>query len=337
MTRSRILLLLAAVPLAPAIVLTVLAFRPSSLTPLVLLTSFVPYAGLLYLVALVLATAAVVLARAPHQRRTPFLVAVALVAPLALHGWWYVDAGRAVDEPIHGPMTVMTLNLRLGNGDPERVVELVEANDVDVLALVEVTPAARTALEGAGLLQRLAYVAGEEGPGASGTLLLSRFPLSDVERVPTALGTWAATVTTPGQRAIGVIAAHTIRPQDGVERWYAEHARLRTAARVRIEDGPGTVVVLGDLNATPDHEVLDDHADAGLRRAARLTGDAHQPTWPAEGHVRLLGIPVPSLLTIDHVLLGPGLTASSTATATVAGTDHRALVARVGRTPMPAP
>ena len=82
MTRSRILLLLAAVPLAPAIVLTVLAFRPSSLTPLVLLTSFVPYAGLLDLVALVLATAAVVLARAPRQRRTPFLVAVALVAPL---------------------------------------------------------------------------------------------------------------------------------------------------------------------------------------------------------------------------------------------------------------
>ncbi|MDP9823774.1 endonuclease/exonuclease/phosphatase family protein [Nocardioides massiliensis] len=335
MTRSRALLVTALVPLLPALTLTVLAIRPLAAEPLVLLTTFVPFAPALYVLALLLALAALASATHPRDRRTPFLVAVVLVAPLALHGWWAAQEWRGADEPAHAPLTAMTLNLHFGLADAERVVELVEANDVDVLALVEVTPAARQRLEAAGLLQRLGYLTGEPAPGATGTMLFSRYPIGDVGRVPTVHDSWSASVATPRQGPVSVLAVHTVRPQDGVERWHADHDAVRDAATALAESGP--VLVLGDLNATPDHAVLDAHADAGLRRAARVAGSGFQPTWPAEGIVKVLGITVPSLITIDHVLLGPGLTASSTATASVAGTDHRALVARVGRTPVRAP
>jgi endonuclease/exonuclease/phosphatase (EEP) superfamily protein YafD len=333
--RSRVLLVAALVPLLPALTLTALAVRPLAAEPLVLLTTFVPFAPVLYLLALLLVLAAMVSGTHPRERRTPFLVAVVLLAPLALHGWWSAQEWRGAEEPAHDPLTVMTLNLHLGLADAERVVELVEASDVDVLALAEVTPAALDRLETAGLLRRLGYLAGEPAPGATGTMLFARQPIGDVERVPTVHDSWSASVATPRQGSVRVLAVHTVRPQDGVERWHADHDAVRDAATALAASGP--VLVLGDLNATPDHAVLDAHADAGLRRAARVAGSGVQPTWPAEGIVRVLGIPVPSLITIDHVLLGPGLTASSTVTASVPGTDHRALVARVGRTPVPAP
>ena len=88
-------------------------------------------------------------------------------------------------------------------------------------------------------------------------------------------------------------------------------------------------LVVGDLNATTDHAPMRRLADAGFRSATELANEGWQPTWPAHGRTSLLGIPLPHLVQIDHVLLGPSLAAVGTHTLDIPGTDHRALVAEV--------
>ncbi len=68
-------------------------------------------------------------------------------------------------------------------------------------------------------------------------------------------------------------------------------------------------LVVGDFNATADHEPMRSLADAGYRDVGELANEGWQPTWPSGDAVELLGVSVPSLVQIDHVLVGPRLAA----------------------------
>lgn len=326
--------LLAVLPLLPAVVLSLALLSGLEWLPVVLLTSFAPYAAPLWLLGLVLLGGATL-----HARRR----AVAAATVLALVATTLSTAGLALSWRATGAapgasadLSAMTANLQFGRGDAQRVVELVRANEVDLLTVQEITREALDSLDAAGLGETLGHRAGQASEGPHGTMLFSRFPLTDVRRLPTRLGSWAATADTP-DGPVAVLAVHAGRPdRGGVEVWVREHELLREAARDRIERGL-PVMLLGDLNATPDHTVVRAYRDAGLRRAANLVGAGPQPTWPSAGVVQVLGVPLRSVITIDHVLLGPGLTATRSATATVPGADHRAVLAGVARTPSAAP
>ena len=88
-------------------------------------------------------------------------------------------------------------------------------------------------------------------------------------------------------------------------------------------------MIVGDLNATMDHAPMRELVGRGYDDAATQAASGWQPTWPAAGEVSRFGLAVPSLLPIDHVFLSTGLRAVSTESVTIAGTDHRALVATV--------
>jgi endonuclease/exonuclease/phosphatase (EEP) superfamily protein YafD len=122
--------------------------------------------------------------------------------------------------------------------------------------------------------------------------------------------------------ALTLVAVHTTAPTDP-HRWLADLGELRDAVRAQPPD-----LMAGDLNATADHAPMRDLLGEGLRDSAELD-DRWRPTWPADhrgaGPTRLL----PPVAPIDHVLVGPRLTAVGTATVHVAGTDHLAVVARV--------
>jgi endonuclease/exonuclease/phosphatase (EEP) superfamily protein YafD len=75
-------------------------------------------------------------------------------------------------------------------------------------------------------------------------------------------------------------------------------------------------VLLGDFNATLDHEPLRELLATGYRDAAAETGSGLRPTWPANGR-RLPPV------TIDHVLADERIGFRDYATADLAGTDHR--------------
>jgi hypothetical protein len=59
------------------------------------------------------------------------------------------------------------------------------------------------------------------------------------------------------------------------------------------------------------------------------TNKGWQPTWPVNGRLRIGGIALPALVQIDHVLIGPALSALDNRIVRVDGTDHAIVVAEV--------
>ena len=106
--------------------------------------------------------------------------------------------------------------------------------------------------------------------------------------------------------------------------WRADHAAILKQA----EDDHADLIV-GDLNATADHEPMRQLDDAGYRDAGEVSNVGWQPTWPAN-HVGVFPL-LPPLVRIDHVLIGDRLASLGTRTVDVDGTDHLALLATVAR------
>lgn len=287
------------------------------------LVAFTPYALALYGVALVLLLVAWGRGRGRWRPLAGGFALVAL-AGTVMHGVWVAPAyvGSAETAPGGAPLRVMSANLMLGQASPSRVVELAAEKDVDVLVLQEVDDAALTRMRRAGLDELFAHAAGEPAPGAAGTVVLARRPLRAVSALDTGFGGYQASVD-----GVTVLAVHPRPPTGDVRGWAEDHRVLRRAAYER--DRP--TMIVGDLNATTDHRVLRELAGRGFRDAATTARSQWQPTWPADGEVRLFGVPVPPLLALDHVLVNHALHPVSTESVTVAGTDHRALVAELVR------
>jgi endonuclease/exonuclease/phosphatase (EEP) superfamily protein YafD len=151
-------------------------------------------------------------------------------------------------------------------------------------------------------------------------MVFARLPLGEPTRVPTTHGSWAMTVGD-----LGLLAVHPSPPTD-VDAWRRDHATIRAAIASSSPD-----LVVGDFNATPDHPPMRALADAGYRAVSELANEGWQPTWPANGGFRVLGVPLPRSAQIDHVLVGERLAAIRSSTFPLAGTDHRPLVAEVAR------
>lgn len=257
-----------------------------------------------------------------RRRRLPWVAATVLaLAPLGLHGWWLAPmyAGSA---PAAGGATVTVVNVNglLGRVDGVGVVRLATERDADLLVLEEVTESQLAEMRAAGLDEGWPHTAGTAGTGTDGTMVFSRFPLGDPQRVDTEFDSWRVPVQTPDGE-VELLAVHTFPPTDAGA-WRADLDAVVAAA-------PGADLVVGDVNATLDHAPLRRLQDAGFRDAAELTNAGWQPTWPVNGSYHPFGVPVPPLVAIDHVWVGPDWTALDTATAILDGTDHAALVARV--------
>ncbi len=313
--------------LVPALLLTTARLLDLPGGTWVRLVAFTPYALVLYAAALLLLLLAWWRGRGFWRGTARVLVVVSLLG-LVLHAFWasgpYVGT-PAAEAAGPGRLHVMTANLRFGQASTARVVEVVVADDVDVLVLQEVTPQALAGLEGAGLGQALAHRAGSADEGAAGTMVFSRYPLGKVHRLGTLFGSYAMDVRGPSGR-VHLIAAHPRPPIGSVAGWRFDQGVLRHAARATS----GRTMLVGDLNATMDHLPMRTLVGIGFEDAATQADSRWQPTWPAAGEVSRLGFAVPSLVPIDHVFLSSGLRALRTESVTVPGSDHRALVATVG-------
>jgi endonuclease/exonuclease/phosphatase (EEP) superfamily protein YafD len=303
--------------LLPALALTAArVVQPSTATGIGLV-AFSPYALLLYGAALIICVVGI-LVRVP-SRRVWAAVALACVVGVGLHAWWVSPQFTGANPPPAAdaaPIVVMSANLRLGEADGVDVVSTAAEEDVDLLVLQEVTPALLADMDRAGLADLLPERVGEAGASASGTMAFSRLPISEVVEVPTTFNGWE--FVTGGLR---VMAVHPTYPVDA-DGWAHDQAAIAHAVSDTDPD-----LVVGDLNATADHEALQSLADAGYRDAGELANDGWQRTWPSQGGF-LPFISVP-LVQIDHVLLGPRLASLGMHTADIPGSDHRAVVATV--------
>lgn len=303
------------------LVLTGLRLAEPDSGPALVVTSFTPY-GLVVWV-LVLAHAAFRVARGP-RRRLWAVAAGLLVVPVGLHAWWIAPAYVGPQPPAAEgatPFRLMNANLLAGGGDGIDLVRAAARSDADLLVVEEVTPTELAAMESAGLDELFPHRVGEPGGGLEGTMILSAYPLTDAVEAPLALGGWATTVATP-DGPVRVLGAHPQPPSSAGDAWRSDQAALREAAI-------GVDVVAGDLNATPDHVSLRRLAEDGLHSAAEVANEGWQPTWPAWGSRRVLGVPVPPLVQIDHVLIGRRVAALGVETVSVRGSDHRAVVAEL--------
>lgn len=329
MVLERVLAVLAAVLLLPALVVTGARLGDPTWGRLVQLVAFAPLALPLYAGGLALLVLLVVAqVRRRHRGSATALAATTALVALAglvLHAAWFapqvVGETPAAAEGAE-PVVVMTSNLLFGRADAAALVAQVRRDRVSVLVTSELTDPALAALEEAGIDDLLPHRVGSAGPEDSvqGTAVFADAPVELVEQLDL-FSTGLLVRTEPGMTLLAVHPAPPTLP----EQWRADQAAIREAARRWSPD-----LVVGDLNATPDHAPLRALGRLGYRDAAELTNAGWAPTWPVGDTFPLLGLLGP-VAQIDHVLVADGFTATASSRSVVADTDHavvRAVVVR---------
>ena len=257
------------------------------------------------------------------RRWWTWLLAGVAVGGLALHCWWFApQLTGANPPPADGAdrLVVMTANIAQEDGDAIELVRIAGEEHADLLVVEEISAADLADMDRSGIADLLPYRVGRPLGEGHGTMVFSRTELGPAERTDTWHDGWIVPVGD-----LVVVATHPQAPTQP-DIWTDDHAALLAAVQDHEAD-----LVLGDLNATDDHAPLRALADAGYRDVGELANDGWQPTWPSSGRVRVLGIPVPSLAPIDHVLVGPRMAALGQHTVAIPGSDHRAVVAVVAR------
>lgn len=293
----------------PAVVVTVARLSRSERRAAVQAQAATPLAIPLYAALAVLLGAVGV---ASDDRVLPAVGAVAAVALLVLHLFWVAPLVRADPAPAGDGLTVMTSNVLLGRADVGALLGVARACDVGLLAVQEMRPATLARLDAAAVAETFPHRAGDP----RSTMVFARTPLTDVASIGRAGKFWA--VTWQGRRVFAVHPSYPLRNAA----WRGDLQALASRARAERPD-----VLLGDFNATLDHRPFRAILGLGYRDAAEQSGAGWQPTWPVRRAVRPLWMRLLPSVTIDHVLAGEGLVATSTRTVVVDGTDHKALVA----------
>ena len=196
----------------------------------------------------------------------------------------------------------MTTNLRIGQANTSQVVEVALAGGGGVLVLEEVTPPRSwpaSRVPASGRRSRTAW--GSLPPGRPARWCSRATGSPHVRRLHTEFAGYGLDLATPASGG-HLIAVHPRPPVGDVSGWRMDHGVIRHAARATSD----RTMVVGDLNATMDHVPLRTLVGGGFEDAATQADSGWQPTWPAAGKVSRLGVPVPSMVAIDHVLLKPG-------------------------------
>jgi endonuclease/exonuclease/phosphatase (EEP) superfamily protein YafD len=237
-------------------------------------------------------------------------------------GRWPAPTGGPTGGPARGPgpaLRILTLNARFGAADPAVTVEAVRRYRADVLAVQELTPEFVCGLAAAGAGDLLPHVHADPQPGAAGTGLWSRYPLTPLPPVPGLfLAAPSASITVAGQ-PVTLRSVHPVAPIMGrQDRWHQDLARLREA----LTATPGPQVIAGDFNASRDHRPFRDLLAAGFADCADIAVQRSWPgfTWPADRRL-------PPVMRLDHILVSPGIAVSAARTVQIPGTDHRAVLA----------
>ena len=269
---------------------------------------------------MVLVTAGVALVAVVARRWAAFAttglaMALLLVAVLPrTFGDGYQPAGADGPE-----LRVMSANLKLGKADPEAVVQLVQENGIDVLALQELTPSAAIELDAAGLGNLLPHSVGDPAESSHGSAIVARIPLRErpgAEPLGYPFAMPTATAEPSDAAGVDVSSVHVVPPTGGsaVTTWQAALEALPSAA----ESGRPTMLI-GDFNATLDHREFREVIERGYVDAGDATGQGLRFTWP-----RKLTRPG---VTIDHILIDERIGVAGYDVHDLPGSDHRAISA----------
>lgn len=250
-------------------------------------------------------------------RRWWMLVPVGLCAAVA----WAIALPTFFAHTAAGPatFTVMAVNLDRGRGNADQVMAAVEAHDVDVLVLTEVTPDAVDRLAAAGLTRRFDRHTGAAHADAdSGTMIYTRLPMTIVsgtgnpalEQTPKLQ---PEVVLDVDGSPVRLKAVHPVAPVGSdAARW---RAGLRALDEWKRAAPPGERLILaGDFDAGFGHPGFRALA-AGLVDAQREAGQGWVRTWP------VVGRRMPPFVALDH-LLSRRLGVAAAGQVAFHGSDH---------------
>ncbi|WP_416970394.1 endonuclease/exonuclease/phosphatase family protein [Streptomyces sp. 4F14] len=236
----------------------------------------------------------------------------ALLATLA---WFLQPYGPAREPggPVAARLTVLTSNVEFGWAT-DALLKAVHRETPDIVFVQECEYGCQATLRRE-LAGPYPYRQAVEGDTSVGSVILSRYPLTPAATIPAEMGMPGAVADVDGT-AVRLQLAHPKPPLPGqVCLWKRELGRI--AAWAGRQGGP--VILAGDFNASQDHAAFRRILDTGLRDAARLTGESHEPSWPSRT--------TPAFGTqIDHVLLSADFSASRARFLDLPGTDHRTLL-----------
>ena len=255
---------------------------------------------------------------------------------LAVANLWFVSS-MWQSEPQTSTtelLTVTTVNVYSGNADFESITRVLQSQDADLVAVLELTSGL------AGHLQQAlsttyphAFVLPQNN-GNFGIGLYSKHPFHSVaprhftvESIPSIVAEVKI-----AEQAITMIATHPLPPM-GPNAFHHRNEHLRKLASfvrdLQSAEPDHSIVVAGDLNLTPWSPIFTDFLDAGeLRsfpRQHRLT-----PTW-----YRYNAFPFGLIL--DHVLTTDDLLCTDQTVGPYMGSDHRMVTVRLGRKTMATP
>ncbi|HEX6354564.1 endonuclease/exonuclease/phosphatase family protein [Actinophytocola sp.] len=252
--------------------------------------------------------------------RRRLLALVALISALALSallGPRYLSEEQPQADGER--LRIMAANLYLGRADARAIVNLVRQQQIDILAMPELTPTEVSALDDAGLADLLPYRVYEDRPGGDGGGIAAKLPLRKVILMPdSALSQPSAVVDLPGRDDLELTAVHVLPPlsDQDTRTWRTELADLPKA-----EPGERLRILAGDFNATLDHAAFRDLVDRGYADAGEESGEGLDSTWSS--------LPTGPPLTIDHIVTDSRCAIGSYAVHDLPGSDHNAIVAEV--------
>ncbi|MFG2719824.1 endonuclease/exonuclease/phosphatase family protein [Streptomyces sp. NPDC048416] len=245
------------------------------------------------------------------------------VAVLAVTGWYTQPYGDATTRPkgaVLAELSVLTSNTEFGWATDD-LVATVKRERPGLVFVEECGFRCSDALAARVPASDYPYRDVVREDGSAGSAILSRFPLKPAEPIASEMAMPGA-VATIGGRDVRLQLAHPMPPLPGHDKtWRQELGRIgEFAASARGRP----VILAGDFNATQDHALFRSVLDGGaLHDSARLTGQAHAWTWPADRTS-------PVRTQIDHVLVSGDFKATSARFLTLRGTDHRALLVTLG-------
>ena len=261
-------------------------------------------------------------------RRTWGEPALVMAAGLTLlHVWWLAPwfvGEMPLADPTGTRLVVMTQNLE--EGDAEELATLVRRHAVDVLVLTDAPEDQVSDVEATGIAGTLPYSTLDHGRGS---VVWSRYPLSSDTPISEGGDSRVVTLDVPGLSTVSLVAVHPTPPYqaDGA-RWQADWEQVIDRLEMSYGDRvDGRVLVVGDLNATADHWPVRSLVGMGFRDVAEQLNSGLATTWPANGLQTRLGVTLPTVFALDHVLTAPGLVPTDQVVTGAVGSDHRAVIA----------
>jgi endonuclease/exonuclease/phosphatase (EEP) superfamily protein YafD len=249
--------------------------------------------------------------------------------------WWSVSASliaaaltfwpplTAIDQAEgrrDAPMLkVAQMNVYQPNEDHTQVLAAALRSDADVISFQEVSPTWAGILE-RGLKGTYPYHRMMPGTNCYGIALFSKIPFEEVAVRQLCSRPMVDAVVRTNSGPVRVLSVHASSPGD-YDSFRERNEQLDQLAPL-INDSTLPTVLIGDLNT-----VSWDRAFTRLCRRADLREhpEGTAATWPSVAGM--------ALIPIDHVLVSEQLCVAQQSTFSIAGSDHRGLLASIAQRP----